>query len=269
MKVAAIQMVSVSNPDINLQTAKRLLQEAKSAGADLAVLPEYWSIMGLRDTDKVAFAEESGNGVLQNFLQQMARELQMMIIGGTIPLKSTDSNKIYNACLVFDRSGTQIARYDKIHLFGFTNGDESYQESNTIQEGNDIVSFDSTIDGIGTIGLGICYDLRFPELFRNMGPCNLLVLPAAFTYTTGQAHWEILLRARAIENQCYVLASAQGGTHDSGRRTWGHSMLIDPWGKILNCLEEGEGVVVAELDMDAMQKIRSNLPALKHRRFTC
>lgn len=266
MKVAAIQMVSVSNPEINIQTADRLLKLAKSQGAELAVLPEYWSIMGLRDTDKVAFAEQSGQGVLQTFLAQMAKDLQMTIIGGTIPLKSDDSHKIYNACLVFDPNGIQIARYDKIHLFGFTNGEESYQESNTIQAGNDIVSFDSTI---GKIGLGICYDLRFPELFRNMGACSLLVLPAAFTYTTGQAHWEILLRARAIENQCYVLASAQGGTHDSGRRTWGHSMLIDPWGKVLNCLEDGEGVVIADLDMDAMQKIRNNLPALKHRRFAC
>ena len=266
MKIAAIQMVSVSQPDINIQTAKRLLEQAKLAGAELAVLPEYWSIMGLRDTDKLAYAEEPGFGVLQDFLSKMARDLQMTIVGGTIPLKSDDSRKIYNACLVFDHSGSQIARYDKIHLFGFTNGEESYQESNTIQEGNEIVSFDSNM---GKVGLGICYDLRFPELFRNMGACNLLVLPAAFTYTTGQAHWEILLRARAIENQCYVLASAQGGTHDSGRRTWGHSMLIDPWGKVLNCLEEGEGVVITDLDLEAIQKIRSNLPALKHRRFTC
>ncbi|MFC0348506.1 carbon-nitrogen hydrolase family protein [Undibacterium danionis] len=266
MKITAIQMVSLADPATNIQTAKRLLQQAKSAGAELAVLPEYWSIMGLRDTDKVAFAEEPGNGVLQNFLKQMAQELQMTIVGGTIPLQSSDSHKIYNACLVFDPSGTQIARYDKIHLFGFTNGEESYQESNTIQAGDEIVSFDSAV---GKVGLGICYDLRFPELFRNMGVCDLLVLPAAFTYTTGQAHWEILLRARAIENQCYVLASAQGGTHDSGRRTWGHSMLIDPWGKVLSCLEEGEGVVVADLDREAMQNIRNNLPALKHRRFAC
>lgn len=266
MKIAAIQMVSVADPAINIQTAKRLLQQAKSEGAELTVLPEYWSIMGLRDTDKVAFAEEPGNGVLQNFLKQMAQELQVTIVGGTIPLQSSDSHKIYNACLVFDPSGTQIARYDKIHLFGFTNGEESYQESNTIQAGKDIVNFDSAV---GKVGLGICYDLRFPELFRNMGACDLLVLPAAFTYTTGQAHWEILLRARAIENQSYVLASAQGGTHDSGRRTWGHSMLIDPWGKVLSCLEEGEGVVVADLDREVMQNIRNNLPALKHRRFTC
>ncbi len=266
MKVAAIQMVSRSIPETNIRTAETLLRQAKTAGAELAVLPEYWSIMGLRDTDKIATAEQATQGVLQTFISQMAQELRMIIVGGTIPLKSDDAHKIYNACLVFDASGVQIARYDKIHLFGFSNGDESYQESNTIQAGNDIVSFDSRI---GKIGLGICYDLRFPELFRNMGPCSLLILPAAFTYTTGQAHWEILLRARAIENQCYVLASAQGGTHDSGRRTWGHSMVIDPWGKVLNCLEEGEGIVIADLELDAMQKIRDNLPALKHRRFAC
>ncbi|GGX00784.1 carbon-nitrogen hydrolase family protein [Undibacterium macrobrachii] len=266
MKVAAIQMVSVSKPDTNIQTAERLLRQAKSQGAELAVLPEYWSIMGLRDTDKVNFAEPPSGGVLQSFLGQMAKELQMTIIGGTIPLQSEDSQKIYNACLVYDANGMQIARYDKIHLFGFQNGEESYQESNTIKEGDDIVSFESAI---GKVGLGICYDLRFPELFRNMGPCSLLVLPAAFTYTTGQAHWEILLRARAIENQCYVLASAQGGIHESGRRTWGHSMLIDPWGKVITCLDEGEGLVIADLDLDAMLKIRSNLPALKHRRFGC
>jgi predicted amidohydrolase len=266
MKVAAIQMVSRSIPETNIRTAETLLRQAKTAGAELAVLPEYWSIMGLRDTDKIASAEQATQGVLQTFMSQMAQELQMIIVGGTIPLKSDDAHKIYNACLVFDPSGVQIARYDKIHLFGFSNGDESYQESNTIQAGNDIVSFDSRI---GKIGLGICYDLRFPELFRNMGSCSLLILPAAFTYTTGQAHWEILLRARAIENQCYVLASAQGGTHDSGRRTWGHSMVIDPWGKVLNCLEEGEGIVIADLALDAMQKIRDNLPALKHRRFAC
>lgn len=266
MKVAALQMISTSQPETNIQTAKKLLQQAKAAGAELAVLPEYWSIMGLRDTDKLSCAETPGDGVLQRFLSYMAQNLQMTIIGGTIPLASSEQNKIYNACLVFDPSGKQIARYDKIHLFGFTNGDESYQESNTIQEGNQIVCFESAI---GQIGLGICYDLRFPELFRNMGPCSLLVLPAAFTYTTGEAHWEILLRARAIENQCYVLASAQGGVHDSGRRTWGNSMLIDPWGQVIQCLAEGEGIVIADLDLDAMLEIRSKLPALKHRRFTC
>lgn len=266
MKVAAIQMVSVSNPDINIQTAKRLMQQAKSLGAELAVLPEYWSIMGLRDTDKLAHAEQPSTGVLQTFLAQTAQELQMKIIGGTIPLASNDEHKIFNACLVFDENGEQISRYDKIHLFGFSHGDESYQESNTIQEGNQVVSFDTEI---GRVGLGICYDLRFPELFRQMGSCSLIVLPAAFTYITGQAHWEVLLRARAIENQCYVLASAQGGTHDSGRRTWGHSMIIDPWGKVVSCLDDGEGVVIAELDLAAMQTIRANLPALKHRRLAC
>lgn len=266
MKVAAIQMVSTSNPDVNMQTAKRLLEQAKEAGADLAVLPEYWSIMGGRDTDKVDCAEAFGDGPLQTFLAQTAKELNLTIIAGTIPLVSDLGNKIFNACLVFDSQGAQISRYDKIHLFGFSNGDESYQESNTIQEGNQAVCFDT---GFGRVGLGICYDLRFPELFRGMGECSLLVLPAAFTYTTGQAHWEILLRARAIENQCYVLASAQGGMHESGRRTWGHSMVIDPWGKVIGSLDEGEGIVIAELDLGLMQTIRANLPALKHRRLAC
>lgn len=266
MKVAAIQMVSASNPDVNRQTAKRLLTQAKEAGAELAVLPEYWSIMGVRDTDKVNCAETFGDGPLQTFLAQTAKELSLTIIAGTIPLVSDLGNKIFNACLVFDSQGAQISRYDKIHLFGFNNGNESYQESNTIQEGNQAVCFDT---GFGRVGLGICYDLRFPELFRGMGECSLLVLPAAFTYTTGQAHWEILLRARAIENQCYVLASAQGGMHESGRRTWGHSMVIDPWGKVIGSLDEGEGVVIAELDLELMQTIRANLPALKHRRLAC
>jgi nitrilase len=196
----------------------------------------------------------------------MAQELAMTIVGGTIPLLSDQSHKIFNATLVFNQLGEQIARYDKIHLFGFTNGDESYQESNTIVPGEDVVTFECDV---GKVGLAICYDLRFPELFRAMGVCNLIILPAAFTHITGQAHWEVLLRARAIENQCYVLASAQGGVHDNGRRTWGHSMLIDPWGKIVESLEEGEGVLVADLSLPAMEKIRNNLPALKHRKLAC
>lgn len=266
MKVAAIQMVSVAEPQENMRRARALLEQAQTQGATLAVLPEYWPIMGHHDGDKVACAEEDGDGVLQNFLASAAKDLGMTIVGGTIPLRSNSVDKIYNAMLVFDAQGQRIARYDKIHLFGFNNGTESYQESNTIQAGDTPVTFDSVI---GKIGVGICYDLRFPELFRDMGACSLLILPAAFTHTTGQAHWEILLRARAIENQCYVLASAQGGLHENGRRTWGHSMLIDPWGKIVACIEEGEGVIVAELDQGNMEKIRSNLPALKHRRLAC
>jgi predicted amidohydrolase len=266
MKVAAIQMVSSPSPEENMIVAARLLRQAKEAGAELLVLPEYWSIMGLRDTDKAACAEEFGNGPLQQFLSQQARQLGVILVGGTIPLKSDHEAKIFNACLVFGKDGELLTRYDKIHLFGFSNGEESYQESNTITPGADVVHFPSAI---GEVGLGICYDLRFPELFRSMGQCGLMILPAAFTHVTGQAHWEVLLRARAIENQCYVLASAQGGLHQNGRRTWGHSMLIDPWGKILDCVVEGEGFCIGEIDSSQMEKIRTNLPALKHRKLAC
>ena len=266
MKVAAIQMVSRAQTAENLAIAERLLREAKSDGAELIVLPEYWPIMGLRDRDKVDCAESFGCGPLQSFLQQMAAELGVILVGGTIPLVSNVDGKIFNACLVYGPDGQLITRYDKIHLFGFQNGEEAYQESNTITPGEDIGAFDLPI---GKVGLGICYDLRFPELFRSMGKCSLIILPAAFTHVTGQAHWEVLLRARAIENQCYVLASAQGGLHENGRRTWGHSMLIDPWGKVLSCLEEGEGLCLGNLDVDTMQKIRTNLPALQHRKIAC
>ncbi len=265
MKIAAIQMVSGTDVDHNMATAYQLLCQAKQQGAHLAALPEYWPIMGRNDGDKVACAEEFGSGRLQTFLSQTARELAMTIVGGTIPLRSPIVDKIYNTCLVFDAQGKAIARYDKIHLFGFHQGEENYQESNTITPGSKVVCVDTEV---GRVGLGICYDLRFPELFRQMGACDCLILPAAFTYTTGQAHWEILLRARAVENQCYVLAAAQGGKHENGRRTWGHSMLIDPWGKVLECLDEGAGVISTELDLAAMAKIRSHLPALSHRKLT-
>lgn len=264
MKIAAIQMVSGTDVEKNIAMAYQLLCQAKQQAAKLAVLPEYWPIMGRRDGDKVACAEEPGDGRLQKFLSQTAQELAMTIVGGTIPLRSPVADKIYNTCLVFDAQGQALARYDKIHLFGFHQGQENYQESTTITPGSHVVSVETAV---GKIGLGICYDLRFPELFRQMGACDCLILPAAFTYTTGQAHWEILLRARAIENQCYVLAAAQGGTHENGRHTWGHSMLIDPWGKVLECLDEGAGVISTELDIAAMTRIRGNLPALKHRQL--
>jgi predicted amidohydrolase len=264
MRVAAIQMVSTPDPKMNIVKARALLLQAKEQGAQLAVLPEYWSIMGMRDIDKLNFAEDIGSGELQDFLSSTAKELAMIIIAGTIPIRSGDAEKIFNATIVFDTLGRQIARYDKIHLFGFNNGDESYQESNTIEPGHEVVTFETSA---GRIGLAICYDLRFPELFRAMGKCSLIVLPAAFTFTTGQAHWEILLRARAIENQCYVLASAQGGLHENGRRTWGHSMLIDPWGKVVNSLGEGEGLLLADIEAEVMTKIRQNLPALSHRKL--
>lgn len=264
MKIAAIQMVSGTDLENNIVRAYQLLCQAKQQGAQLAALPEYWPIMGRRDGDKLTCAEEFGHGRIQDFLSQTAQQLGITIVAGTIPLRSPVTDKIFNSCLVFDGKGMVIGRYDKIHLFGFHQGEENYQESNTIAPGSEVVCVDTEV---GKIGLGICYDLRFPELFRQMGACDCLILPAAFTYTTGQAHWEILLRARAIENQCYVLAAAQGGLHENGRRTWGHSMLIDPWGKVLECLDEGEGVISTELDLAAMAKIRNNLPALAHRKL--
>ena len=262
-KVAAIQMVSTPNPAENMATARRLIHEAAAQGATLVVLPEYWAVMGMHEEDKVALAEAHDGGVLQDFMAGMARELQIWLIGGTLPLVA-EPGKVFNTTLVYDPQGQVAGRYDKIHLFGFTKGNESYDESRTIVPGQDI---GSVMLPFGQVGLSVCYDLRFPELYRAMGPSTLLVVPAAFTYTTGQAHWEILLRARAIENQCYVLASAQGGTHKNGRRTWGHSMLINPWGEVLACLPEGEGVVSGELDLDLLAQVRENLPALRHRRM--
>lgn len=264
MKVAAIQMVSTNELAQNLATAARLLQQASDDGAELLLLPEYWPLMGMHDTDKIALAEPAGMGVIQDFLSATAKKLKVWIIGGTLPLISDDPGKVFNSCLVFNPQGDSVARYDKIHLFGFSKGDESYEESKTIVAGEKVLSFETDF---GRVGLSICYDLRFPELYRTMGTCSLIVVPAAFTYTTGRAHWEILLRARAIENQCYVLAAAQAGQHTNGRRTWGHSMLIDPWGKIVAVLDEGPGVVSGNLDMDFMQQVRESLPALKHQKL--
>lgn len=262
VKVAAIQMISGAEIAQNFQTAERLLQQAKARGAELVLMPEYWPLMGMRDTDKVALAEPIGQGVIQSWMAAQAKQLGIWLIGGTLPLTSDEAGKVLNTTLVYDPHGVQQARYDKIHLFGFTKGDESYQEANTITPGKQIACVDTPI---GRVGLSVCYDLRFPEMYRAMGSCALIVVPAAFTYTTGQAHWEILLRARAIENQCYVLASGQGGVHQNGRRTWGHSMLIDPWGKIIDILPEGEGIVSGDIDLQSLSAVRESLPALKHR----
>ncbi|MES2933418.1 MAG: carbon-nitrogen hydrolase family protein [Pseudomonadota bacterium] len=262
MKIAALQMISTPAVADNIATARRLIGQAVGQGAQLLLLPEYWVIMGQHETDKVAYAEAQGSGQIQDFMAEMARTHGIWLIGGTIPLVAPDAGKVINTTLVYDPQGQCVARYDKIHLFGFTKGDESYDEARTIMRGHDIGSFEAPF---GKVGLSVCYDLRFPELFRAMGPCTLIVVPAAFTYTTGQAHWEILLRARAIENQCYVLAAAQGGQHPNGRRTWGHSMLIDPWGKIIAVLPEGEGIASGTLDIEMMNSVRESLPALKHR----
>ncbi|BEV70760.1 carbon-nitrogen hydrolase family protein [Paludibacterium sp. THUN1379] len=260
--VAAVQMVSGTDWHRNLRDAERLVAEAAGRGASLVVLPEYFCLMGARDQDKVALAEVPGEGVLQQALADMARCHKIWLVGGTVPLASGEAGKVYNTSWVFDPAGMAAARYDKIHLFDFTGQGESYCESNTIRPGSLPVKCRTEFC---ELALGICYDLRFPELFRQLAPFDVLVLPAAFTAVTGQAHWEVLLRARAIENQCYVIASAQGGQHENGRATHGHSMIIDPWGRILAELPQGEGVVLAEIDANMIQSVRSRLPALAHR----
>jgi len=266
MNIAAVQMIS--GPDVapNLAAAARLIAEAATAGAQLVALPEYFPLIGATDADRLAARETDGAGAIQDFLATTARRHCIWLVGGSIPLMADDAAKLRNSCLVFDPRGERVARYDKIHLFGFSKDGESYDEAATIERGSQVVTFDSPL---GRIGLAICYDLRFPELFRAMArlpnPVDLLVVPAAFTETTGRAHWEMLLRARAVENQCYVLAAAQGGRHPNGRITHGNSMVVDPWGEILARMDKGEGVVAAEFDRQRIIDTRASLPALKHR----
>jgi predicted amidohydrolase len=268
LKVASVQMVSTPNLSENLEVAARLVKDATSDGAQLAVLPEYFCLMGLKDTDKVNAREVAGSGPIQERLAAIAQDNHIFLVAGTIPLESKESNKVLNTSLVFNPQGKQIARYDKMHLFGFQNATERYEESETIVAGSQPGQFTIKIDAMDWhFGLSICYDLRFPELYRALGSVDCHIIPAAFTYTTGKDHWEILLRARAIENQCYVLASAQGGIHLNQRRTWGQSMLIDPWGDILSSLPESEGFITGTLSKDKLKEVRSKLPALKHRQL--
>ena len=268
LNMASIQMVSTPNLNENLEVAARLTKAAADSGAQLAVLPEYFCLMGLKDTDKVNAREAAGSGPIQERLAAMAQESNIFLVAGTIPLEAKESNKVLNTSLVFDPVGKQIARYDKIHLFGFQTETERYEESETIAAGSQPGQFAIRLNEVDwRFGLSICYDLRFPELYRSLGQVDCHIIPAAFTYTTGKDHWEILLRARAIENQCYVLASAQGGIHLNQRRTWGESMLIDPWGGILSQLPEGEGFIQGTLSKDKLKEVRSKLPALKHRKL--
>jgi nitrilase len=261
-KVAALQMASGPNVEGNLSEARRLIADAVAQGARLVVLPEFFSIMGLKEADMVAVREQPGNGVMQSFLAEMARKHKIWVVGGSIPLVAESPNKIKNTCLVFDEHGEQVARYDKIHLFNLDLGNEHYHEANTIEAGNQVVVIDSPF---GRIGLAICYDLRFPELFRAMKNVDIIVLPSAFTSTTGKMHWETLVRARAIENLSYVIAAAQGGYHVNGRETHGHSMIVDPWGRVLDELPRGSGVVLAEINPSYQASLRASLPALTHR----
>ncbi|WP_175695712.1 carbon-nitrogen hydrolase family protein [Burkholderia ambifaria] len=261
-RVAALQMVSTPDVARNLAEAGRLIAEAAGDGAQLVLLPEYFCFMGHRDTDKLALAEPYRDGPIQQFLAQAAQRHGVWLIGGTLPLKAPEPDRVLNTTLVFDPSGHEAARYDKIHLFNFEKGDESFDEARTIRAGETVVTFDAPF---GRVGLSVCYDLRFPELYRRMGDCALIVVPSAFTYTTGRAHWEMLLRARAVENQCYVLAAAQGGKHENGRRTWGHSMLVDPWGEVVAVRDEGASVVTGALDPQRIADVRQSLPAWRHR----
>lgn len=262
--VAAIQMVSTPDVQENLAAVRRLVADAAGRGAQFVALPEYWPIMGMTDTDKVALAEEPGQGPIQEYMAGLAREHGVWLVGGTLPMVSPDAGRVLNTTLVYDSQGQLASRYDKIHLFGFNRGSESYDEARTIVPGENIGVFEAPF---GRVGLSVCYDLRFPELYRAMGECALIVVPAAFTHTTGRAHWEVLLRARAIENQCYVLAAAQGGLHVNGRRTFGHSMLVDPWGEVKSVVDEGEGVVIGTLDASFLVGVRESLPALRHRKM--
>lgn len=267
--VAAVQMVSTDQVQVNIEAAADGVRTAAMQGAQLVVLPEYFCLLSPRDDAKKEIAEDYGNGPIQTALSELARETKIWLIGGTLPIKCQENNqlsgqteRIFNTQLVFSPKGEVVARYDKIHLFNFNNGTESYNESRSVAAGTKPCVVELPF---ARVGLSTCYDLRFPELYRALGAVDLIVVPAAFTETTGRAHWEPLLRARAIENQAYVLAAAQGGVHPGARRTWGHSMLIDPWGEIMSQIESGPGVVLGEVSGQRIKSVRASLPALQNR----
>ncbi len=269
-QVAAVQMASGPNVNANLIEAGRLIDDAMSKGAELVVLPENFAFLGHAETDILAIAETDGEGPIQDFLSKQAKSHSLWIVGGTIPMKASDEQHVRSACLVFNADGKRVARYDKIHLFDvhIDASNESYNESETTEAGDEVVVIDTPF---GKMGIAICYDLRFPELFRHMldAGMELIVMPSAFTAITGKAHWEVLTRARAIENLCYVIAADQGGFHVSGRETHGDSMIVDPWGHVLNRIQNGSGAIVAELDNEQVNKIRKNFPVTEHRRMPC
>jgi nitrilase len=266
LRVAAVQMASGPNVHANLDEASRLIEMAVKAGAKLVALPEYFAIMGIKDTDKVAARENPGRGPIQDFLSKQAKKHGIWLVGGSVPLQCETDDKVFNSCLVYDNKGKLAARYDKIHLFGLNLGNEHYREENTIAPGDTVVTVETPF---GRIGLSICYDLRFPELYRAMGDIDIILAPAAFTATTGKAHFETLIRARAIENLAYVIAPAQGGYHVSGRETHGDTMIVDPWGNVLDRLPRGSGIVIANLNHEYQKSLRTSLPALSHRVLDC
>ena len=268
MKIAALQMVSSAAVAENVAQAASLIAQAAAAGAELVVLPEYWCLLGLRDSDKLAIAEVDAAGPLQDFLQTQAQQHGVYLVGGTLPIQSGVADKVFNSSLVFSPQGERIARYDKIHLFAFHKGREAYNEGKSLEAGSQAVAFDlrTRAGQLWRVGLSVCYDLRFPELYRQLA-ADIYLVPSAFTYTTGQAHWELLLRARAVENLAFVAAAAQGGLHSNGRQTWGHAMVVNPWGQVLAQQAQGAGVVLADCDWQALQNWRLQLPALRHRKL--
>jgi nitrilase len=268
VRVAAVQMVSKPDVAANLRDAAALIDEAASLGAQLVALPEYFCLMG-RETDKVAAREADGSGPIQDFLAAAAARHRIWLAGGTVPLVSPQPDRVMNSVLVYGPDGARMARYDKVHLFAFATGDESYDEAKTIVAGREVRTFEMQPEGGPRlkVGLSVCYDLRFPELYRALGEPDLVLVPAAFTATTGRAHWLTLLRARAIENLCYVLAPAQGGRHENGRATFGHTVLFDPWGETLALREEGPGVIAGDVLPSRIAQVRASLPALAHRVF--
>ncbi|MDD5579198.1 MAG: carbon-nitrogen hydrolase family protein [Methylobacter sp.] len=269
-KCAAIQMASSPNISANLLEADKLIAEAARAGAKLVALPENFALMGAHELDKVKAKEVDGSGPIQNFLAAVANKYSVWVVGGTIPVASSESHKVRAACLVYNDQGERIARYDKMHLFDVSvpGTTEMYRESDSIEPGSEPQVLDSPF---GKLGIAVCYDLRFPEFFRKMVRLGMeiLIIPSAFTAKTGAAHWELLLRARAVENLCYVIAPNQGGFHINGRVTFGHSMIIDPWGLVMDCHKTGGGFVAAEIDIEHLEKVREAFPALNHRRFFC
>ena len=269
MKLAAIQMTSGPEVPANLEQARALLEEAAARGARLAALPENFAFIGLRDADKREVAEADGTGPVQEFLASTARRLRLWILGGTVPLRAGADGRVAAASLLFDANGRRVGRYDKIHLFDvdIPGRAESYRESANVAPGSSTAVFDTPV---GKLGLSVCYDIRFPELYRHLSAegAQILAVPSAFTGPTGRAHWETLLRARAIENLCYVLAPAQSGLHAGGRETYGDSMIVDYWGRVLQRLPRGRGCAIAEVDLAAQAAVRESFPALTHRTFT-